>query len=253
MTKQLSILGNLRTCVNFSPSVIKMPTATPISKLPKNTIKNIPMASNMVRTLSEPTLWPSTSTYFCAVSNSTIAIASFRIDSPKMTVYSFGSTLYALKMARMVTGSVAESVAPTENASMKLMLKPYRGMRVDTQSRLPRTTVEMKVPAKAKVRIGPMFRKKFAYMKLSRARYYLWRVLPYLVQLVSGGEDDWREQEVEEKLIVEGDNVLYEGARGDAQDEADDHAWGRAQYPDAGPPMDAGLPAKMDSTVSCTA
>lgn len=38
--------------------------------------------------------------------------ASFNKLSPKMTVYSFGSTLYWLKIARIVTGSVAESVEP---------------------------------------------------------------------------------------------------------------------------------------------
>ena len=124
MIKQLSIFGNLRTWVNLRPKVIKMPTATPINKLPKKTSKKMPIASNRLKTLNEPALLPPAVTYFCAVSNSTMAMASLRIDSPKMTVYSFGSTLYALKMARMVTGSVAESVAPTEKASTKLMLKP---------------------------------------------------------------------------------------------------------------------------------
>ena len=42
----------------------------------------------------------------------TILTASLSRDSPKMTVYSLGSTLYWLKMARIVTGSVAESVEP---------------------------------------------------------------------------------------------------------------------------------------------
>lgn len=42
----------------------------------------------------------------------TILTASFNKLSPKMTVYSLGSTLYWLKMARMVTGSVADRVEP---------------------------------------------------------------------------------------------------------------------------------------------
>ena len=46
--------------------------------------------------------------------------ASFRRDSPKMTVYSLGSTLYWLKMARMVTGSVAERVDPNVRHSIRV-------------------------------------------------------------------------------------------------------------------------------------
>jgi hypothetical protein len=65
-------------------------------------------------------------------------------------------------MARMVTGSVAERVAPTEMASTKVMLRPSRGILVHTHSIVPREMAEMKVPAKAKVRIEPMLRKKLA-------------------------------------------------------------------------------------------
>ena len=92
----------------------------------------------------------------------TIAIASLRIDSPKMTVYNLGSTLYVLKIARMVTGSVAESVAPTDIASTKDILKPSRGIRVHNHKNKPKTTAEMKVPAKAKVKMVPILRKKLA-------------------------------------------------------------------------------------------
>ena len=92
-------------------------------------------------------------------------MASFSMDSPNMIVYSFGSTLYALKMARMVTGSVADSVAPMEKASMKEMLNPYSGIRVHNQSSPPSTTAEMKVPANANVRIGPIYRKKLAFKR----------------------------------------------------------------------------------------
>lgn len=38
--------------------------------------------------------------------------ASFSKLSPKIMVYSLGSTLYWLKMANIVTGSVADSVEP---------------------------------------------------------------------------------------------------------------------------------------------
>lgn len=65
-------------------------------------------------------------------------------------------------MASMVTGSVAESVAPTEIASTKEMLRPSRGSLVQRYSITPSVIADIKVPAKAKVRIVPMFRKKFA-------------------------------------------------------------------------------------------
>jgi hypothetical protein len=45
-------------------------------------------------------------------------------------------------------------------ASIKDILNPSRGILVHTNSMRPRTTAEMKVPAKAKVRIVPMFLKK---------------------------------------------------------------------------------------------
>ena len=79
-----------------------------------------------------------------------------------MTVYSFGSTLYMLNIAMMVTGSVADSVAPTEIASTKLMASPSSGILVHSHSITPKDTADMNVPAKAKVRIVPMFWKKFA-------------------------------------------------------------------------------------------
>ena len=63
-------------------------------------------------------------------------------------------------MAKIVTGSVAESVAPTDMASTKLILKPSRGILVHRNSMRPRTRADMKVPAKAKVRIVPMCLKK---------------------------------------------------------------------------------------------
>lgn len=42
----------------------------------------------------------------------TILTASFNKLSPKMTLYNLGSTLYCWKIARIVTGSVADSVDP---------------------------------------------------------------------------------------------------------------------------------------------
>jgi hypothetical protein len=92
-----------------------------------------------------------------------MAIASFKMDSPKITVYNLGSTLYVLKIARIVTGSVAESVAPSDMASTKLMLTPSRFILVQMNRIMPSTKAEMKVPAKANVRMVPMFRKKFPW------------------------------------------------------------------------------------------
>jgi hypothetical protein len=54
----------------------------------------------------------------------TIATASFRILSPKMTEYSLGSTWRALKIARMVTGSVAERVEPKRRHSTIVRERP---------------------------------------------------------------------------------------------------------------------------------
>jgi len=50
----------------------------------------------------------------------TILTASFSKLSPKMIVYSFGSTLYWLNMARTVTGSVADNVDPKMKHSRRL-------------------------------------------------------------------------------------------------------------------------------------
>ena len=139
-----------------------MPTMIPIIRLPKKTRKNIPIASKKLVMVKELPLLPS-GLYLCAVSKMTMAIASFKIDSPKITVYSFGSTLYVLNMARIVTGSVADNVAPTDIASTKDILKPSRGIRVHSHRNKPSTIADMKVPANANVKMVPMLRKKFAW------------------------------------------------------------------------------------------
>ncbi len=50
----------------------------------------------------------------------TILTASLSKLSPKMIVYSFGSTLYCLNMAKIVTGSVADKVAPNVRHSSRV-------------------------------------------------------------------------------------------------------------------------------------
>ena len=54
----------------------------------------------------------------------TIETASLRMLSPKMTLYSFGSTLAELKMAKIVTGSVALRVEPKIRHSSRVNLRP---------------------------------------------------------------------------------------------------------------------------------
>jgi hypothetical protein len=164
--RQLSIFGNRLTSMYFSARAVPIPTTTPMMRLPKKTSRKIPIASKSVMKVRFPAALPSL--YRWAVSNSTIAMASLRIDSPNITVYSLGSTLYKLNMARMVTGSVADRVAPTEKASTNVIFRPSSGTLVQSHNMTPRTTAEMKVPAKANVRIVPMLRKKFAYNFVSR-------------------------------------------------------------------------------------
>jgi hypothetical protein len=54
----------------------------------------------------------------------TIATASFKILSPKITLYNLGSTCRALKIARIVTGSVADNVEPNNRHSMIVKESP---------------------------------------------------------------------------------------------------------------------------------
>jgi hypothetical protein len=56
----------------------------------------------------------------CLYSNMTMDTASLRILSPKMTEYNLGSTLSWLKIAKMVTGSVADKTEPKIMESRKL-------------------------------------------------------------------------------------------------------------------------------------
>lgn len=59
-------------------------------------------------------------------------------------------------MARIVTGSVADNVAPTDMASTKVILRPSRGILVQRYRIRPSTSADMKVPAKANVRMVPI-------------------------------------------------------------------------------------------------
>ena len=84
MMRQLSIFGSRRTWVSLRRRLVAKPTASPMIRLPKKTSRKMPMLSNRLSTVNFPAVAPSR--YFCAVSNKTIAMASFKMDSPKMTV-----------------------------------------------------------------------------------------------------------------------------------------------------------------------
>jgi hypothetical protein len=99
----------------------------PMTRLPKNTKRKLQVAS---KTLRNPSLWP-LFLYSLAVSKRTI-----------------------------VTGSVAERVAPTIMASIKSILTASSFNLVQRNKMTPRTTADMKVPAKANVNMEPMLRKK---------------------------------------------------------------------------------------------
>lgn len=100
-------------------------------------------------------------------------------------------------MARTVTGSVADKVAPTDMASMKERLMPSRGIRAHRKRMTPSMTAEIKVPAKANVRMVPMLRKKLPYMTCSQhcsVAEVRNRDILYLVQLIARSQDDGRKE-----------------------------------------------------------
>ena len=66
-------------------------------------------------------------------------------------------------MDKMVTGSVAESVAPTDKASTKDMLIPSSPKEVQMNKMVPNTIADMSVPGIANVRIDTMLLKKLTW------------------------------------------------------------------------------------------
>ena len=106
ITTQLSSSGKRPSCECLSSNEQPNPYTTPSTVLNENTTKKKPVPGKMLQTDR------SMSRNRESVSNMTIETASLRIDSPKMMLYSCGSTLYELKIERIVTGSVALSVLP---------------------------------------------------------------------------------------------------------------------------------------------
>lgn len=69
--------------MNFSPKAVTMPTIHPMIKLPKKSLKKIQMPQNRPRI---PRELVGSAFAFCADSKMTMAMASLRMDSPKMMV-----------------------------------------------------------------------------------------------------------------------------------------------------------------------
>lgn len=85
-------------------------------------------------------------------------------------------------------------------------------MRVNSQRMMASTKAEMNVPAKAKVKIVPMLRKKLPCAEVVSHMLCLVASLPsetYLMQFISTSQDDRRQQQVEEELIVEADQLQH--------------------------------------------
>jgi hypothetical protein len=86
----------------------------------------------------------------------------------------------------------------------------------------PSETADMKVPAKAKVRMLPMCLKKLPYA-VSATGVDTAGILAYLVQFVTSRKNDGWKQEVEEHLIVETDCIQDRSHCCQSQYEANDH------------------------------
>lgn len=97
------------------------------------------------------------------VVNKTIATESFKILSPKIIAYSFGSTFNCLNIARTVTGSVELRIAPKIMESRNVMSRWWIPVKAKRNTRSPIMRVEIKVPIKAKVKMAPRLRKKFRW------------------------------------------------------------------------------------------
>lgn len=105
-TRQLSSCGYVdrRLCLSIKEQQRPKPTPRAMLKVKTKRKRPIPWKS-VAMLMALPRKVDRTS-------NMTMETASLRRDSPKMMLYSSGSTLYVLKMARIVTGSVALSVEP---------------------------------------------------------------------------------------------------------------------------------------------
>lgn len=143
--------------VCFNRRATRIPIRTPINNETEKVIKKRPAPSKTDENVAG---WPWN---FWQVSNITIEMASFNSDSPKMMVYSLGSTLYALKIERIVTGSVADNVAPTDIASANEMSILSNPKKVQIYNMIPITTADMKVPGMAKIKIDNILLKKFTW------------------------------------------------------------------------------------------
>jgi hypothetical protein len=146
--------------------------------------------------------------------------ASFSKLSPKMMVYSFGSTLYWLKIAKMVTGSVAESVDPNIKHSSSPRLRSSRPRKDQMYTRTLRCAVingpvrhgqERDAPyahggdkcaQECKREDGTKVAEEVGLCAGSE-RDHAAHDKTYLAKLIARVEDDGWEEEVEEQCMLE--------------------------------------------------
>jgi hypothetical protein len=165
--------------------------------------------------------------------------ASFSKLSPKMMVYSFGSTLYWLKIAKIVTGSVAESVDPKIRHSSNPKLRSSRPRKDQMYTRTLRCAVingpvkhrqERDAPyahsgderaQKCKRKDGAEVAEKVG-LGTGSERDHASHDKTYLAKLIARVEDDGWEEEVEEQCMLErlhdhSEQVRHRGNQRDAR------------------------------------
>mmetsp|Transcript_13926 Transcript_13926/g.25784 ORF Transcript_13926/g.25784 Transcript_13926/m.25784 type:complete len:223 (-) Transcript_13926:297-965(-) len=132
------------------------PTRTPTATDPNKVEKNAPIA---LKTLAEVKVLESSTSKRNIVRYRTIAIASFRMDSPKTRTRRDGLTPSRLKTAITVTGSVAEIRAPKTKHSVPEAEKTL-GLLVAANIIAPTKSAENIVAKTANEKINPKFAKK---------------------------------------------------------------------------------------------
>jgi hypothetical protein len=160
----------------------------------------------------------------------TMDTASFNKLSPKMMVYSFGSTLYWLKIAKIVTGSVAESVDPKIRHSSNPRLRSSRPRKDQMYTRTLRCAVingpvkhgeEKDAPyayggdegtQKCKREDGAKVAEEVG-LGAGSERDHASHDKTYLAKLIARVEDDRWEEEVEEQCMLERLHVRLEQVR----------------------------------------
>lgn len=149
-----------------------------------------------------------------SVSNMTIDTASFRMLSPKMMLYSWGSTLYVVKMARIVTGSVALNVLPKirhssreRRGASKRITEAIHTMRLRQSGHVPNDHRADERAKKCECEDGAKVPEELG-----------------LAQLVPAGQNDRRKKHIQHNGIAKRQHLAHRLERADAQHETDEHA-----------------------------